>query len=207
MSYCQDGQPIQNALIQQPTRFEVKSNADPVSLRDVLVPITAPTKSVPSQNFYKFLEKKNNEPEWKLEKKRSLESLHKLFMKSFQEAEQVIAFSLNEKQAEQVVEKFVKQITTDFTLVSEKIENMKLRKNLCGPSGFTSLLGNALTVENQNTLLQIPCYKTYLEEFHEAPNIEAIDEAISEHSVLKETRSAKAEKKTEDKEIREVKRR
>lgn len=86
-----------------------------------------------------MLEQKNDEPEWKVEQKKSLESLQKLFSKSLQAAEQVIAFSLTEKQAEQVVEKFVKQVVADFTKVSESIEILKDRKNLCNYSGLTSL--------------------------------------------------------------------
>ena len=67
----------------------------------------------------------HNEPEWKTEQKKSLESLNQLFAKSLNVANQLISYSLSEKHAESVLEMFVKQVVNDFNKVRESIEFIK----------------------------------------------------------------------------------
>lgn len=102
------------------------------------LPLTKSTNA--EQSFNLLLQKYNQqaEPEWKTEQKNSLEQLNQLFSKSFGVAQQVVAYSLNEKQAEQVVEMFVKQIISDFTKVQETIDILK-NQTTCNNDDFIKL--------------------------------------------------------------------
>jgi hypothetical protein len=72
----------------------------------------------------------------------SLESLKEMFDKSYDTAKQVVACSVNQHQAEAVVQLFVKQVASDFRKVKESID-IVVKSNLTGlqDSGATSIFG------------------------------------------------------------------